>query len=145
MIIITIIIILPLTRRVLQPNLQQAAKRPNMSVWQQVTYFSRLLSRLKVHWTKRHGSYYVTLAGRSRRPLAMTERWSFFSNVFLLSCSALTRSCCTTVFLLSTGRIRNHSSFISLYLIYWPTLGTEYQGLIIIIITIRSQSVNEAH
>jgi len=32
--------ILPLARRMLQPNLQQAAKRPNMSVWQQVTYFS---------------------------------------------------------------------------------------------------------
>jgi len=50
-------------------------------------------------------------------------------NVFLLSCSALTLSCCTTVFLLSTSRIRNHSSFMSLYLICWPTLGTEYQGL----------------
>jgi len=34
------------------------------------------------------------------------------------------------IIIFSTSRIRNHSSFISLYLIFWPTLGTEYQGLI---------------
>jgi len=32
-------------------------------------------------WTKRHGSYYVTVVGGSRHPLAMTERWTFFQRV----------------------------------------------------------------